>query len=130
MTSARVSSRFNVVQALRQHKPHRGIDYAAAVGTPIVASYSGTITVADDKTLHQNYGIVVAIQHDTDTQTLYAHLNNAIVKKGQTIKAGQTIGYVGLTGRTTGPHVHFELHRYGQPVDPSLYLEKRNDINE
>lgn len=84
---------------------HSGIDIAAATGTPVVATGSGTVVSAGWKS---GYGKVIVIQHDDDLQTLYGHLSEISVQAGQTLAQGTVIGKVGSTGNSTGPHLHFE----------------------
>jgi murein DD-endopeptidase MepM/ murein hydrolase activator NlpD len=98
---------------------HRGIDLAAPAGTPVHAVAAGTvIRSASDR----SYGNVVVINHHNGYKTLYAHNATLLVKVGQQVKAGQQIAKVGSTGHSTGPHLHFEIHRSGQRVDPAPYL--------
>jgi murein DD-endopeptidase MepM/ murein hydrolase activator NlpD len=101
------------------HAFHRGIDLAAPVGTPVYAVAAGTvIRASSDRT----YGNVVVINHHNGYKTLYAHNSKLQVKAGERVKAGQQIAKVGSTGRSTGPHLHFEIHSSGQRVDPGPYL--------
>jgi len=123
VTNFTISSGFGVVNQYRGARPHQAIDLAAAKGTEVIASYSGTVLIADDSSLHENYGKVVLIEHGGQMQTLYAHLDQLSVKAGQYIVAGQQLGTVGTTGRVTGPHLHFEMLNSGRSVDPSLYLD-------
>jgi murein DD-endopeptidase MepM/ murein hydrolase activator NlpD len=101
------------------HAFHRGIDIAAPVGTPVLAVAEGTIVTARH---HATYGNYVVIDHHNGYHTLYAHNSALLVKPGQRVKAGQDIAKVGSTGRSTGPHLHFEIHRDGAQVDPYPYL--------
>ena len=118
-----VSSPYNHISKLRHNRAHRGIDFAAATGSPITASFGGRVVIADDQSLHKNYGNAIVIQHANNGQSLYAHLDTILVKPGERIAANQVIGTVGETGRTTGPHLHFELLIDGKRVDPSRYLK-------
>ncbi|KKW32579.1 MAG: Lipoprotein [Parcubacteria group bacterium GW2011_GWA1_53_13] len=88
---------------------YNGVDLAAPAGTPIVASSAGDVIVVRNSGWNGGYGVYVVIRHDNDTQTLYAHNSSNIVSVGQRVVQGQTIGYVGSTGRSTGAHVHFEI---------------------
>ena len=105
--------------------PHLGIDIAAPLATPIVAA-SGGLVIKSGYAIAGNrwasYGMTVIIAHGTTEETLYAHLADTThpptVRQGDIVAVGDTIGYVGLTGWTTGPHLHFELRRGGGPVDP------------
>ncbi len=102
---------------LKVTKLHAGVDWAAPTGTPIMAAGAGTIAYAGDAS---GYGNVVYIDHAGGIQTRYAHMSAfaAGIKTGGIVKAGDLIGYIGTTGRSTGPHLHFEVHVNGTPVDP------------
>jgi len=102
---------------LKVTKLHAGVDWAAPTGTPILAAGAGTIAYAGDAS---GYGNVVYIDHPWGIQSRYAHMNAfaAGIKTGGVVTAGMLIGYVGTTGRSTGPHLHFEVHMAGAPVDP------------
>ncbi|MBE0362365.1 hypothetical protein PULV_a2983 [Pseudoalteromonas ulvae UL12] len=119
--SAFISSDFDEINLFRGEKPHQGIDFAAPSGTPIIASFSGKVLIADDTSLASNYGKVILIEHGQH-QGLYAHLKTINVSAGQMITAGDVIGEVGSTGRVTGPHLHFELLKNGSRVNPRPYL--------
>jgi len=88
---------------------HNGIDFRAAVGTPVVSAAEGTITLARSGGYNSGYGSYVVIKHPNGTQTLYAHLSAVYVATGAEVRRGQTIGLSGNTGRSTGPHLHFEV---------------------
>jgi murein DD-endopeptidase MepM/ murein hydrolase activator NlpD len=116
----RISSRFNRNRfhpILNQRRPHIGVDYAAATGTPVRATADGTVQV---RGVQGGYGNLVQIRHANGFMTRYAHLNGfaSDVRVGTRVRQGQVIGYVGMTGLATGPHLHYELHRSGSPVDP------------
>jgi murein DD-endopeptidase MepM/ murein hydrolase activator NlpD len=100
---------------------HDGIDIAAAKGTPVYAIGSGWILFAG--TL-DGYGKTVAIFHGRELVSRYAHLDDLAVRVGEVVQPGSLIGWVGDTGRVTGPHLHFELRNNGSPEDPALYLSK------
>ncbi|GAB2581205.1 hypothetical protein GCM10027066_23800 [Dyella jejuensis] len=101
------------------HVFHRGIDMAAPKGTPVQAVADGTVVkAATDRT----YGKFVVINHHNGYRTLYAHNSQLLVKVGDRVKVGHPIAKVGSTGRSTGPHLHFEIHRDGKQVDPYPYL--------
>jgi len=102
---------------LKVVKVHKGIDWAAPVGTPVVAAFDGTIAAAGNG---NGYGNVVRISHPGGLETRYAHLNAFAdgIKAGVAVTAGTLIGYVGTTGQSTGPHLHFELWENGEAVDP------------
>ncbi len=97
-------------------KSHRGIDYAAVMGTPIRAVGDGTIISAGWNT--QGYGNRISIRHNETYTTNYAHLSKIFVKKGQKVKQGDIIGAVGSTGFSTGPHLHYELVKFGTKINP------------
>lgn len=99
---------------------HRGIDVAAPWGTPVVAARSGTVTFAGWST--QGYGNLVKVRHSGGDETWYGHFSSIAVSVGQHVKQGQVIGYVGSTGISTGPHLHFELYEAGRAVDPLSML--------
>jgi murein DD-endopeptidase MepM/ murein hydrolase activator NlpD len=116
ISSAFSRSRFHPV--LRTARPHNGIDYAAATGTPIHAVADGVVTRA---TFHSGYGNVVDLRHSRGYATRYAHMSRfaAGMRNGVRVKQGDVIGYVGSTGMSTGPHLHYEFHDNGRPIDPN-----------
>lgn len=95
---------------------YNGVDLAAPVGTPVLASAAGDVIVSKEGGWNGGYGSYVVIRHDNGTQTLYSHESSVIVGVGQRVVQGQVIGYVGATGKATGPHVHFEIR--GGPRNP------------
>lgn len=107
---------------IRNNQPHQGIDFGAAIGTTIKASQKGKVLIADATSLNSGYGKAVLIDHGHGYQTLYAHMNELYISAGQTVKAGESIGTVGTSGRATGPHLHFEILLDGQQQDPAIYL--------
>jgi murein DD-endopeptidase MepM/ murein hydrolase activator NlpD len=100
-------------------KFHAGMDFTAKQGTPIYATGDGRVTFADYAT--NGYGRHVVIDHGFGYGTLYAHLSELKVRNGQEVKRGDVIGLVGNTGLSAGPHLHYEVHKNGQPVDPANY---------
>lgn len=100
------------------HVHHDGIDFIADAGTPVLAAAAGEVVTAD---FDPKYGYHVIIQHEGGYTTLYAHLAELRVAAGDTAEAGTEIGTVGNTGQSTGPHLHLELRKDGQPVDPADY---------
>lgn len=98
---------------------HKGIDLTAPAGTPIYATRSGVVNSAYWDT---NGGNTVIINHQDGFRSLYMHMTNYVVKKGDWVRAGQLIGYVGSTGRSTGPHLHFAIYEDGQHTNPAPYL--------
>jgi murein DD-endopeptidase MepM/ murein hydrolase activator NlpD len=116
----RISSRFDprrMHPILRRVVPHNGVDYAAGVGTPVWAAASGTVTFAGERGANGN---LVSIRHEGGYETFYAHLSRIErgIEPGDEVERRQVIGYVGSTGRSTGPHLHFGLKRNGAFVDP------------
>ncbi len=92
------------------------VDLAAPIGTPVYASASGSITISKSNgTWNGGYGNFVVITHNNSTQTLYAHMKKAVVDTGEQVSKGQLIGYVGISGLTTGPHIHFEVRGAKNP---------------
>lgn len=101
---------------------HGGTDIGASYGSAIYAAGSGTVVTAYNNSAYNGgYGNYAMINHGNGIQTLYAHMSVCSVTVGQTVSAGQTIGYVGSTGRSTGPHLHFEVRVNGSRVDPQSY---------
>jgi murein DD-endopeptidase MepM/ murein hydrolase activator NlpD len=98
---------------------HSGIDIGASYGAPIYAAESGRVILAS---YYDGYGNCIIIDHGDGVSTLYAHCSSIIVKVGQYVSKGQIIGYVGSTGNSTGPHLHFEVRINGNPVNPFNYL--------
>ena len=105
-------------------KFHAGLDFAAPQGTPIYATANGTVTTGGNT--GNGYGNHVVINHGYGYETLYGHMFRIKVRAGQKVKRGELIGWVGSTGKSTGPHCHYEVHRNGDPVDPVYYFY--NDI--
>src|SRR5688572_12970171 len=101
-------------------KMHDGIDFAASIGTPIYATADGTISKVDVR--FSGYGKMVEIDHGFGYRTRYAHMHDFAVKRGQHIKRGDLIGYVGNTGLSTAPHLHYEVFINDQRVDPVHYF--------
>jgi murein DD-endopeptidase MepM/ murein hydrolase activator NlpD len=104
---------------------HRGIDLAAPRGTPIFATADGVVTSAK---FESGYGNTVRIQHHFGFETVYAHQNKLHVRVGQQLSRGERIGDMGSTGRSTGVHLHYEVHLRGQPVNPMTYLEAARNV--
>jgi len=98
---------------------HRGVDIRAPAGTPVIAAGAGRVIVAGNGS---GYGRYVVLDHDNGLRTLYAHLQDFSVKTGERVTRGQQIGRVGKSGNATGYHLHYEVHRGGQTVDPAAYL--------
>jgi lipoprotein NlpD len=99
---------------------HAGIDLAAPIGTPVVAADDGEVIHAADQTT--GYGNLVIIKHRDNFFTVYGHLSEILVESGERVRKGQVIGKVGNTGRSTGPHLHFEIRHRKDAVDPLTLL--------
>jgi murein DD-endopeptidase MepM/ murein hydrolase activator NlpD len=99
---------------------HEGLDFPAAVGTPIYAAAGGVVVVQQ---AHPNYGNMVEIDHGNDLLTRYGHASRVFVKSGDVVKRGQKIAEIGTTGRSTGPHLHFEVRVRGVAQDPQKFLQ-------
>jgi murein DD-endopeptidase MepM/ murein hydrolase activator NlpD len=115
----RISSGFSLARLhpiLNTIRAHRGTDYAAPLGTPVYAAGSGRLHFRGEK---GGYGNVIEIDHGNGIETVYGHLSRfAPLRAGAHVQQGETIGYVGMTGLATGPHLHFEFHINGRFVDP------------
>jgi murein DD-endopeptidase MepM/ murein hydrolase activator NlpD len=106
-------------------KLHAGLDFAAPQGTPIYATANGRITVAGNT--GDGYGNHVVINHGYGYETLYGHMVRVKVRVGQQVKRGEVVGWVGSTGKSTGPHCHYEVHKNGQKIDPVYFFY--NDLS-
>ncbi len=115
----RMSSRYNLKRRIRYYgnkiRPHRGTDYAAPVGTPILATADGTVT---ESTRRGGNGKYVKIRHNGTYSTQYLHMKKQKVKRGEFVRQGDVIGWIGMTGNTSGPHVCYRFWRNGRQVDP------------
>ena len=100
-------------------KPHLGVDFSSEVGTPVFAAAAGTVIFSGKD---KGFGNVIRINHRNGFETFYAHLNNMTVHRGQVIKKGQSIGTLGSTGRSIGPHLYYEIRFNDAPVDPEDYF--------
>ncbi len=106
-------------------KFHYGVDFSAPKGTPIYATGNGT--VAKVKKSRRGFGNHVVINHGFGYESLYAHMTKYTVRKGQKVKRGDIIGYVGSTGKSTAPHLHYEVHKDGKKINPVYYFH--NDLS-
>ncbi len=113
ITSRFTGARFHPI--LKVNRPHYGVDYAAAVGTPVMAAADGVVTLAG---WQQGYGKTVKMRHTNGFETLYGHLSRIAVKPGQRVQQGTAVGAVGMTGLATGPHLDYRMIRNGSFVDP------------
>ncbi|WP_237392246.1 M23 family metallopeptidase [Aurantiacibacter rhizosphaerae] len=104
---------------LRQRRQHNGVDLAAPRGTPVYATADGMVEMAQ---YYGSYGNYVQIGHGGDVETRYAHLSSYTVQDGEQVRKGDLIGYVGSTGRSTGPHLHYEVRVSSEPVNPIPYM--------
>ncbi len=98
---------------------HRGLDIAASQGTPILSAAEGVVTLSGWDT---NLGLVVVVDHDNGLSTLYGHCSQVLVQVEDRVRQGQVIAHLGNTGRSSAPHLHFEIREGGVPVDPRAYL--------
>ncbi|WP_347923587.1 peptidoglycan DD-metalloendopeptidase family protein [Pontimicrobium sp. SW4] len=116
---SRVSSRYNLKRRIAYYgnrvRPHKGTDFAASIGTPILATANGTVT---SSSYTRGNGKYVKIKHNATYSTQYLHMKNRNVKVGQFVKQGDVIGWVGMTGNTGGPHVCYRFWKNGKQVDP------------
>ncbi|MBN8664626.1 MAG: peptidoglycan DD-metalloendopeptidase family protein [Chitinophagales bacterium] len=111
---------YRVDPVYKDTRMHKGLDFTAPIGTPIYATADGVVRESGFNT--GGYGINVVIYHGYGYETLYAHMVRTKAKVGQRVKRGEVIGYVGNSGKSTGPHCHYEVHRNGVPVDPVYYF--------
>ena len=121
LAGARLTSGYGMRDhpVLRQRRSHKGVDLAAPTGTPIYATADGVIGRAD---WFSSYGLFISIDHGADLETRYAHLSKLAVAAGERVRKGDLIGYVGSTGRSTGPHLHYEVRVDGLAVNPIPYM--------
>ena len=101
-------------------RQHKGVDLAGPVGTPIHAAADGIVSRAD---WFSSYGLFVSLEHGGTLQTRYGHMSRLNVAAGQRVHKGDVIGYIGTTGRSTGPHLHYEVRIAGEAVNPVPYLQ-------
>ena len=101
-------------------RAHKGVDLAGPVGTPVHATADGVVGRAD---WFSSYGLYVAVEHGGNIETRYGHMSRLNVAAGQQVRKGDIIGYVGTTGRSTGPHLHYEVRIAGQSVNPIPYMQ-------
>jgi len=106
----------------KKKKMHKGIDFKAPIGTPVVATADGVVETVKFTKEGYGYGKHIIIKHDDHYKTLYAQLSEMDVKEGDEVKKGQVIGKVGSSGQSTAPHLHYEVIKDGTPQDPESYL--------
>lgn len=121
LAGARMSSGYGMRDhpVLRQRRRHNGVDMAAPTGTPVYATADGLIGRAE---WFSSYGLYISIDHGADLETRYAHMSRLAVASGDRVEKGDVIGYVGSTGRSTGPHLHYEVRVDGVAVNPIPYM--------
>lgn len=125
LNKMRITSKFTYKRwhpVLKRYRPHLGVDLGAKRGTPIHVTNDGKVVFAG---WLGGYGKVIKVKHADGYLSLYAHQSRLNSKRGRKVKSGQVIGYVGSTGRSTGPHLHFGLYKNGRPVNPMKYIGKR-----
>jgi len=105
---------------LHQRRAHKGVDLAAPTGTPVFAPADGVVGKAE---WFSSYGLYIAVEHGASIETRYGHLSRLNVSAGQQVRKGDLIGFVGSTGRSTGPHLHYEVRIDGMAVNPIPYLQ-------
>ncbi len=117
--------RFTSGFGARWGRQHAGLDLAGPVGTPVYATADGVVTEAG---WHSGYGRLITIRHQFGIETRYAHLNAIRVEVGQRVSRGDRIGDMGNSGRSTGPHLHYEIREGGEPVNPTIYMRAGQDV--
>jgi len=129
VAEARLTSRYGVRRDPFNGRParHHGVDLAAPSGTPVLARASGTVVRAGRM---RAYGVTVDVDHGNGIVTRYAHLSRVLVRRGEAVEAGRRVGLVGSTGRSTGPHLHYEVRIGGRPVDPARFMEANARVCE
>ncbi len=108
----------------RRRRQHQGVDLPLKTGDPVYATFCGRVRISQYN--KGGYGNLVIIRHDNGLETYYGHLSERMVEPGQWVEAGQIIGLGGSTGRSTGPHLHFETRYYGQSFDPERLIDFKN----
>ncbi|RMG32060.1 MAG: M23 family metallopeptidase [Bacteroidetes bacterium] len=108
---------------LRRWQMHWGVDFPVRTGTPVLAVAKGRVRRVVSRYRRKGYGKYILLEHDHAYSSLYAHLSQVFVRKGQLVHKGDTIGLSGNTGLSTNPHLHFELRRNGHPIDPLKYWD-------
>lgn len=114
---ARISAPFG--QRRARGRIHQGLDFAAPTGEPVFATAPGVVTASEWRGA---YGRLVIVSHANGMETRYAHLSRFDVRKGARVARGETLGAIGSTGRSTGPHLHYEVRRGGKPLDPAGHI--------
>lgn len=129
IATAPITSRFGTRMDpfLRRRAMHSGIDFKAPTGTPVRVTATGTVISAGR---NGGYGNMVAVRHSNGVTTRYAHLSRILVKKGEYVETGTVVGRAGSTGRSTGPHLHYEVRIKGRAVNPMNYLKAGKELAE
>jgi len=115
-----ITSRFGELAPELRRGPHTGVDIAAPMGAPVRATAAGSVLLVGYE--EEGYGLYVVIEHGGGLATLYAHLQTVSVRRGDRVRQGQVIGQLGSSGKSTGPHLHYEVRLHGRPIDPWPYL--------
>jgi murein DD-endopeptidase MepM/ murein hydrolase activator NlpD len=118
-----ITGRFGKWRGARRHAGHYhvGVDIAAPFGTTVVSPLDGTVAFVGRK---GGYGLTVVIDHGDGVATLYAHSSGVLVSEGDTVKKGQPVSKIGLSGHSTGPHLHYEVRMEGKPVNPLAWTDR------
>lgn len=117
--------RFSSPFGMRRGRPHNGVDMAGPVGTPLYSTADGVVTHAGRQ---GGYGLMVTVQHPFGYETRYAHMSRIRVSEGQRVSRGERIGDMGNTGRSTGPHLHYEIRRGGTPLNPMNFITAGRNV--
>lgn len=122
LTQDRMTSTFGMREhpILGGRRAHKGVDLAAPTGTPVYATADGTVGRAS---WFSGYGLFIALEHGGDMETRYGHMSRLNVAEGQRVHKGDVIGFVGSTGNSTGPHLHYEVRVAGEAVNPLPYMQ-------
>ena len=115
-----LKSKTQISRSFSHRSPHDGIDMTALMNSKVFSAHEGYVIYAGSE--YRGYGNLVILDSGQGWSTFYAHLNNIFVKEGRFVQRGHAIGTIGITGKTSGPHLHFELRRDKIPVDPQKYL--------
>jgi murein DD-endopeptidase MepM/ murein hydrolase activator NlpD len=124
-----ISSRFGYRKDpfTKKIKMHKGVDIATKYGSDVLSVADGIVTVVESK---KGYGMLVEVKHGNGIRTRYAHNSRSLVKVGSQVKAGQAIAKIGQTGRSTGPHLHFEVVKNGEKINPMPYINKKRSLSK
>lgn len=124
LEDGKISSRFGYRPRFR--RMHFGMDIAVKTGTPVVAAFDGVVRMC--KFERRGYGYYIVVRHDNGLETIYAHLSKFVAEPNQRVKAGETIALSGNTGRSTGPHLHFETRYLGMKINPEAIIDFENKV--